>query len=103
LNQEPHNESQLLQLAMIIKKRVEYWVRPCLIELNEMPIVVNHNVLPLVVYNILIGIDSLYAHVDVTINPHQNFTYTRISESTEDLTIYHSMIPSCSDNVLQSV
>jgi len=63
-NQESHEKSCLVQLAMRIKKRVKYWVKDFPIELNGMTIVENFNVLPLGEYNMLLGMDWLLCTQD---------------------------------------
>eukprot|EP00253_Pinus_taeda_P027610 PITA_27610 len=62
LKKEAHDESCLVQLATWRKRRVEYWVKACPIELNGMPTVADINVPPLGAYSILLGLDWLYAH-----------------------------------------
>lgn len=51
-----------MQLATSTKKRVHYWVRTCAFELNGMLALAHPNLLPLGLYNILLGMDWLYNH-----------------------------------------
>jgi len=62
LRKEVHAESWLVQLATSTKKRVHYWVRVCAFELNGMPTITHLNVLPLGLYNMILGMDWLYLH-----------------------------------------
>eukprot|EP00253_Pinus_taeda_P005974 PITA_05974 len=62
LNKEVHTESWLVQLDVGTKKRVHHWVRACAFELNGMSTSAHLNVLPLGLYNMLMGMDWLYPH-----------------------------------------
>ena len=62
LNKEVHVESWLVQLATCTKKRVYYWVRACVFELNGIPSSTHLNVLPLGSYSMLLGMDWMYLH-----------------------------------------
>ena len=57
-----HTESWLVQLATGTKKRVDHWVRDFVFKLNGMPKSTNLNVLPLVLYNMIVGMDWMYLH-----------------------------------------
>ena len=57
-----HAKSWLVQLAIGTKKRAHHWVRVYAFDLNGMPISAHLNVLPLVLYNMLLGMDWLYLH-----------------------------------------
>eukprot|EP00253_Pinus_taeda_P011025 PITA_11025 len=60
LSKEVHAESWLVQLATRTKKRVHHWVTAFSFELNAMHTSTHLNVLPLGLYNIILGMDWLY-------------------------------------------
>ena len=62
LNKDLHAKSCLVQLDTGTKTRVHHWVRACAFDLNGMPTKTHLNVLLLVSYSMLLGMDWLYLH-----------------------------------------
>jgi len=62
LRKEMHADTWLVHIATTIKKKVHHWVRSFAFELNGMPTTIHLNVLPLGLYNMILGMDLMYLH-----------------------------------------
>ena len=71
---EKHNESWMVQLTKGTKKKVTKIVRGCTINMNGMVTKVELNILPLVSYGILMGMDWLESHKVVINCVDKSFT-----------------------------
>ena len=55
-----------MQLDIGTKKKFHHWVRACAFEFNDIPTSMHLNLLPLVSYSMLLGMDWLYIIKDLT-------------------------------------
>jgi hypothetical protein len=62
LQRSKHKKYWLVQLAMGVKRKINEWVKDCLIDMNGINTKVDVNIIPLGSYDFLIGMDWLEKH-----------------------------------------
>jgi hypothetical protein len=70
-----HGKSQLVQLAIGAKRKVNEMVKSCLIDMNGLNTRVDLNILPLGSYDCLIGMDWLDQHHSILEYHNKAFTF----------------------------
>jgi hypothetical protein len=74
LKRSKHIKSWFVKLATGTKRKINEIVKGCPLYMNELNTFVDLDILPLVSYDVLIGMDSLDAHHVVVDCHNKNFT-----------------------------